>query len=270
MKICLISNDATYGNCAALAEGLREFAEVDVMFFQKCPKGMDQQTAHRISRTPPTGYDHYIIVAAITLMNLPRWVLSQRCTIILTDTTYLKHHAPINSMIKGHNVWAMPDLAHLARTDNIYYQPFILPDVETTKTKLICHSPYHVTKLKQKGSDVIIDTCRELGLPLTVIIGQSWEDTVKEKARHMFCIDQIYQGLGKSGLEAMLLKCITISGIRPLSPHPPIVWTSKETLKRDIEALMEADTEAVQSEQYRWAEMNLSPGVMARKIVDSI
>jgi hypothetical protein len=59
----------------------------------------------------------------------------------------------------------------------------------------------------------------------------------------MFGQKLYYGGLGKSGLEAMLLNtCVVTSGIvpntKPYFDPPPITWTSYNTFYKDIEQLI--------------------------------
>jgi len=274
MKIGLISNDATYGNGAALAEGFKKFVDITTVFRSKDIKGMYSQTDCIIGTITPL-CDHYIIIGAISLRNFPRHLWDKGVTIILTDSTYLKDPGTYNNIIAKHkwNVFAMPDLAPLCGTKNIYYQPFIIPDVDKKKTGLICHSPFHASKLKEKGTPHIQSICAKNNIPLTVIMNKSWLDTIRIKAYFSIFIDQIHRGLGKSGLEAMLLDCAVISGIKPKGDNlPPILWTDKKRFENDLIGLIN-DREKVGrivKRQNEWAAENLSPEIMAKKILDAI
>ena len=264
--LCLISHDATYGNCAALAEGLRTLAPLKTVFFQKDLKELYKQTPCQITKTIPKA-DHYIVVGAISMRKLPSFVWKDM-TAILTDSTYLFAANVWNKKLKGVNVWAMPDLAELAGTDKIYYQPFVLPELNVKKTELICHTPFHPSKMIEKGTDRIVEACRNLGYPITVVLGKTWKETIDIKAKHEICIDQIYRGLGKSGLEAMLLGCATIAGVKPKLSEAPAVWTNEENLEEDILRTIKNKHE-IAKKQRLWAEHNLNPIKTAKKILGS-
>lgn len=273
MKICLLSNYAAYGNGAALAEGLKNFAEVVTIFRYRDEKGMDLQTKCHY-RTDIPECDHYIVIGAVSLGMLPK-----RCngnvTAIMTDSTFMKAPEKFNSIFRKNHwrVWAMPDLAPLAHTENIYYQPFIIPEVDKRKTELICHSPHNEAKELQKGTALIAAICAKHNLPLTIIKGKTWQETIKIKAKHLFCVDQLFRGIGKSGLEGMLLDSVVMSGVKPLGNHlPPIMWTDKKSFEDDLLDLIfdkQRQNEIIEK-QREWAKVNLDPKVMARKIFDKI
>ena len=266
MKICIISRDATYGNGAVLSEGLKHFCNVTTIFYYKDPKGMCEQTDCIITHNIPDA-DHYIVIGAISFGGLPKKV-RRNMIAIFTDSTYMNNPERYNKLVNGSTVWAMPDLAGLANTDNIYYQPFKMPVVDTEKTKLICHSPFHELKYGQKGTKHIIEVCKRNNLPLTLITGKTWFETIKIKAQHKICVDQIIRGLGKSGLEGMLLGCSVISGVKPKCDNlPPVTWTNKKNFEVDLLKLIDNYNKP---EQIKWAEENLKPEVMAEKIFKSL
>jgi hypothetical protein len=273
MKICVLSNYAAYGNAAALAEGLKHFAEVVTVFRYRDEKGMDLQTKCLYGTNVPK-CDHYIVIGAISISMLPK-----RCngnvTAIMTDSTFMLSPEKFNKMFKsnGWRVWAMPDLAPLAHTENIYYQPFIIPKVDKRKTDLICHSPHNEAKELQKGTALIAAVCAKYNLPLTIIKGKTWRETIKIKAQHLFCVDQLVRGIGKSGLEGMLLDSVVISGVKPQGNNlPPIAWTDKKSFENDLIELIfdkQRQNEIIES-QREWGKVNLDPKVMARKIIEKI
>ena len=265
MKICVISRDAAYGNGAILSEGLKHFCNVTTIFYYKDPKGMHEQTDCLITREIPIA-DHYIVIGAISMSGLPNRVL-ENMTVIWTDSTYMFNYKRFNKLVNGSTVWAMPDLAPLSGTENIYYQPFILPLVDTEKAELVCHTPFHMSKLPEKGTRHIVEICKKHNIPLKIIMGKTWIETIKIKAKHKICIDQIYRGLGKSGLEAMLLGCSVISGEKPQGKVPPITWTNKDSFEMDLLTLIDNYDKP---EQKRWADENLKPEVMAEKIFKSL
>jgi len=274
MKICVLSRDATYGNVAVLAEGLKHFANIITVFGRTDLKDLYLQTDCKIGIPIPKA-DHYIIVGAISLEMFPTKFYREGVTIILTDSTYRKNPKKYNKIISeyGWNVFAMPDLAALAGTNNIYYQPFIIPEVNKTKTKLVCHSPFHISKEKEKGTKYIERICFMNDMPITIIRNTTWRKTIEIKAKHKIMIDQIYSGLGKSGLEAMLLNCVVLSGIKPKGNNlPPIIWTNKQNLEADLLDIWinPVKVKRVIEEQREWAEVNLNPKRAAEKIIKLI
>src|SRR4030042_5932903 len=172
----IIAYNAAYGNAGALSEGMKRVTDTVSYFRRKDPKGFYKQT-ESVSHIPDC--EHYIVVGAISTGLLPSISKKRKVCLILTDSTYLKNPAYYNRMIQVNKwqVFAMPDLAPLCGTKNIYYQPFVMPEVDKTKTELICHSPYNDDKEKQKGTSFIAATCAKNNLPLAIIKGKSWQET---------------------------------------------------------------------------------------------
>jgi hypothetical protein len=264
----ILANNAAYGNAAALAEGMRKITDTVVYFRRDDPKGFHKQT-ESVKKVPDC--DMYVVMGAISLGLLPK--KKRKACLVLTDSTYMDNPAKYNRMIQVNKwkVFAMPDLAPLCGTKNIYYQPFIMPAVDKIKTELICHSPYNDAKAKQKGTTLIAAVCAKNNLPLTVIKGLSWQETIKLKARYLICIDQLFRGIGKSGLEAILLDCVVMTGEKPRGDNlPPVVWTDKNRLSDDlVELIFNRDKrEEVIYNQSTWAAKNLNPEYMAGKIYE--
>jgi len=271
VRIGIISRNAAYGNAAALAEGMRHFADVSVWFHEPDKKGFYKQT--KVVKSFPD-CDRYVILGAVSIGFLPAKYRNRKVTIVLTDSTYMNRPELYNKFFKdnGWTVFAMPDLAPLSGTKNIYYQPFIMPQVDRRKTEMICHSPFCESKEKQKGTVLISAICAKNNLPLTIIKGKTWRETIEIKARHLICVDQLFRGIGKSGLEAMLLDSIVLSGVKPEGNHlPPILWTDKKRFENDLLDLIfdkKKQGEIIQR-QRAWARENLDPEVMAKKIYES-
>jgi hypothetical protein len=270
VRISVIAHSAAYGNAAVLAEGLKSFAEVTTSFFIKDEKEMFPSKVNKTIHEA----DHYVVVGAISLGHLPKKYWSKGVTIILTDSKYMNDYKRYNEIFKANSfkVFAMPDLASLAETESIYYQPFIMPDVSLVKTELICHSPYHPQKMIQKGTAFISAVCAKNNLPLEIITGKKWKETIEIKARHLIFIDQIFRGIGKSGLEAMLLNCAVLSGEKPDCNYlPPIMWTDKKRLEDDLLSLIfdKQLTKLIVEKQRAWAKVNLDAEFVAQRIYEN-
>jgi len=271
VRIAIIAHTAAYGNAAVLAEGMRSFASVETMFPMSDVKGM--YPAKVSNRLPEA--DHYIVVGAVSLSHLPKKYWSKGVTVILTDSTYMNNPQKYNPVFRANSfrVWAMPDLAAKAETDNIYYQPFIMPEVDKRKTDLICHSPYCEEKMKQKGTTLITAICSKNNLPVTVIIGKKWKESIDIKARHLYFVDQLYRGIGKSGLEAMLLDCAVITGVKPECNYlPPVVWSDAKNFEQDLLTLIfdKKLTKEVINKQRIWALKNLDAKFVAQRILKDV
>jgi len=272
VRVGIISWTAAYGNAAALAVGMRHFADVATWYKYADEKGFEDNAK---IRGPFPDCDCYVIIGALSIGLLLEKYHKRRIAVILTDSTYMMNAEKYNKIIarKGWQVFAMPDLAYLNGTKNIYYQPFVMPKVDKRKTNLVCHSPYCDKKEIQKGTTYISAVCTKNNLPLTIIKGKTWQETIREKATHLICIDQLFRGIGKSGLEAMLLDCVVLTGRKPAGNHlPPVVWTDKNNLSKDLlDVIFNGDLrEDIITRQRLWAEKNLNPEYAAGKIFEKL
>ena len=278
MKVCIISKDATYGNCAILAKGLSEFAKTVLVLGYKDKKNMYLQYKSRIGYRKIPKADRYIIVGAITLDELKdRDIKVRRDVVIFTDTRYLRNPMRYNLMARHSRVFAMPDLIKYREglPTEVYYQPFDI-DIPIIKNQevTVCHSPYHVSKLNAKGSLFISDIVNMFPVRYSYIMERSWMDTIEEKSKAHIFIDQMGDnpGIGKSGLEAMLLDCLVISsGDLDFGdiPKPPVVLIKREELYDTLKHFIYnagARNELI-LEQKAWAKKYLNKRLWAKRLL---
>ena len=173
----------------------------------------------------------------------------------------------------------------------MYIHPFLDFDVEIIKSDKfsVCHSPYTKVATNQKGSTQIKIAADMLGnaypLNYICITDKTWAETLRIKSTAHFFVDQLSQGnhyshtgykggLGKSGLEAMLLKCLTFCGgvkiESDLDPAPFIkvgdgldlfeqMFYYKDN-KEQAQSIIEA--------QYQWAKKNTNAEFVAKRITE--
>jgi hypothetical protein len=197
----------------------------------------------------------------------------KRVNLILSDSRSCKYYKEWNEFVPKNNnihLYLMPDIIPYC---SIEYKPIyqymkiheslILP--KQTDRLLITHSPRGNPKFIKKGTPAIIkiieDLQKKYDFEFKLITNLSMDDALKEKSRAHIHIDQLIYGneeakqtrfdetllyaggLGKSGIEGMLLNCCVItSGIPPITaphfPPPPITWTSYNTFYEDLENLI--------------------------------
>jgi hypothetical protein len=163
----------------------------------------------------------------------------------------------------------------------VFYQPFDLrPSGIKSADMLISHSPFHEKQMRFKGTSFIKKTVEDLNIDFDLITGASWSETLARKSLSHIFIDQIQDGkkvatgVGKSGLEAMLLKCMVMSEavIEDCEdiPAPPVVYTTKERLRDDILTYVHNDAERhlVIEEQYEWASTYLNYDFIAKRMLN--
>lgn len=271
-NICVIAQLGAFGNAPAVAAALSLYGNTLAVFREKNWKSMDSQ-APKVAygyNNIPSNYDKYIVVSATTLLDLetarPDIIPTHA---ILTDSNYVKHSDKINRMTRHIPTFIMPDLVK-HRKDlpyKLYYHPFNLENITINKNTefTVAHSPATKSKMKQKGSNIIIKTMSNLPVRFECILNKTWEETLKIKSSAHIFIDQIDDtrkgynpALGKSGIEGMLLKCLTMSNftyIKSDIPYPPIVQINASNLDNNLKYYInneEARNQKIQ-EQFEWA-----------------
>lgn len=246
-NICIVCINVAFANAGALQNAL----DCHIVIQQTEAKGFDKlltRTPLGINSIPDV--DHYIFAGSGILSRIDVPKLNGRKTVIISDSHYLQNTREIDEIIQMHNieVFCMADLWKFCKFEKkMYVHPFIPISTPIKKNKVftICHSPYHKVKTNQKGSKEIEAAVNQLKkgqeLEYSCIKDSTWEETLAIKAGAHFFVDQLsldnhyaylgYEGgLGKSGLEGMLLKCLTFCGGKPFDsdiPAPPYVVTNR-------------------------------------------
>jgi len=197
----------------------------------------------------------------------------------------------------------MPDLHDYLRVPYTpAYQTMTLPYVEINKPNdriVICHSPGKKGTLNIKGSrqiaDVVKKFSKKLPVEYKVLTNLSWEECIKEKSRAHIFIDQltkynpyinqkrfggeiIYKGaLGKSGIEAMMLECCTVTTMdRPITephfPPPPVILTNYFSFEYDIERVITdiSHKKSYIEQQKKWVDKYCSPEFVSQHLTRHI
>ncbi len=269
MRICIVSHDATYANAAGLAAALSDRFDVKCILFRKDPKKMYKQFDCDITTVIPKA-DEYIISAAHTLRILGDKLDGKRAKIILNDTTYLKNWHSYNKIISRNHwePWAMPDLQYLCPGSKVYYQPFkINIPIEKYKNLTICHSPFSESKFKQKGTEEIKRIVKRFDCDFKLIVGKTWRECLEIKSHCHIFIDQLYQGIGMSGMEAMFLKCLVLTGKKPHTDYlPPVIWINENTLESKLDYYINHGFENEVKQSCEWAQENLTYDAVSKRL----
>ena len=247
--------------------------------------------------------DHLIIIGCLALVKYSniKDKKFKSVAVIFSDTNFCIHHRWCNKYVKKHNipVYAMPDLHDYLTVPYIpAYQTITLPDVEVEKPYnpiIICHSPGAKGKYNYKGTKQINEIVKSLSNDYNIeykcLTNLKWEDCIKEKSTANIFVDQIVKGnphmpqkrfggkvtyngaLGKSGIEAMLLGCCTITTMNqvntePYFPFPPILNTTYTDLGNCLRCLIEYSCERnmIAQRQYEWAKKYCSPEFVAMNV----
>ena len=227
--IALISIDPSFGNCVGIYKSLLLYDEVTAIFRQKDPKGFHKHIPHMIGYENIPKADQYIIVSSHAYTEVKDKV-SGDVRVIVTDSFFMKNDVDLSGVM----VYCMPDLIHYCGYPyKPYYPPFEYPGpIIKNSIITVAHSPYSKGKASRKGTKHIIEAVKRLGVNMDLIVGVSWEESIKRKSKAHIFIDQIPDhyigGLGKSGVEAMAVGCLTMtSGVED---DCPVIRVTKDTL----------------------------------------
>jgi len=239
--------------------------------------------------------DHYIFAGSGILKRIDVSSLKGRKTVILSDSHYLQDTREIDAIIEKNNieVFCMADLWKFCKFEKrMYVHPFlnIINSVRKNETFTVCHSPYRKIETNQKGSSQIASAVNKLRnetdskLKYLCIKDKTWDETMLMKASSHFFVDQIslgnhysslgYEGgLGKSGLEGMLLKCLTFcSGTPfesdiPAAPYVSICDGDELFLKMYHYFTNKKERDELIKKQYDWAVKHTNPIEVAKRII---
>lgn len=234
--------------------------------------------------------DDITIITTMALMKISKRIEKHhfnRVNFIASDTHSHKEYMWWNKFVIDNNihVYIMPDLEPFCFVDyKPIYQYIKINNkliVPKSDRLLITHSPRSENKYIAKGSNAIINVIKKLqkkyDFDFKLIMNLTVDNAIREKSMSHIFIDQlIYKnteinqkrfggkiiyngGLGKSGIEAMIMNCCTITGgIPPQTlPHfecPPITWTSYDKFYEDLENLIINETKRNKQieEQNKW------------------
>ncbi len=293
MNNAIIAIDTTFSGAAMLQK------QLDCAIYIKFPdpKGYDKQLTtipRNITDLDSGGNDinHYIFAGSGALLEVDLSRLDGYKTVLITDSHYLRHTDVIDALIEQYsiNVFCMADLwKHCRHHKRMYVHPFEeIPILEKNNELTIGHSPYHKIGTDKKGSKAIQRSIDKLKMDMPcnykVWSNSTWQETISEKSKCHFFVDQLagnhypemgYSGgVGKSGLEAMLTKCLTFSSgnsvFSDIEPCP-VVYVQNEL---ELDGMLNYYLDNIELaghkiiEQYRWAKKYTNPEYVAAKIND--
>lgn len=235
--------------------------------------------------------EHLIIIGSRPMMKIVDKIENKRfksICVILSDSEFCRGYEKYNDFIIKHNLplYAMPDLQPFISTKFIPAFPTVhIENKETNKSNdklIIAHSPSSVVKQKVKGTiqinEIIEELKKEYEFDYHLISNKSHTETIEAKRNcHIFIDQMIYKnshvsqkrwgekiiyngGLGKSGIEAMLLGACTITGgvefpTDEYFPTPPVIYTDYYNFKKQLVELItnKEKRELIASQQKQWA-----------------
>jgi hypothetical protein len=177
---------------------------------------------------------------------------------IISESASMGNCVESNSLMRKNKckVFAMPDkekYIDLPWTPAFQFTE-IRPRVRKYDYFTVSHSPRNSRKQSRKGSDKIKEVVESLGLRYELITNMSHAQAVEKKGKSHIHIDQWLEGdykggLGKSGLEAIMMGCAVITSGDKHKFSPPITYS--KDLKNDILRLVNTWEQQV-AEQDKW------------------
>ena len=301
-KITLTCVDAGGGHACGLAIGLKKHGQVTTVWQNRNKHGLDYlvpDAKYGYRKIPYEG-DDLIIVSCITFDQLEMFYGRKlkhlikgydKVHIIVTDGRYARNPDYYNEKFEGFDVITTACKKHFREPLPVktYYQPFDLSMFDQTKPDKIriAHSPFVPAKFREKGTQKIVEACR--GYDLGILTKMPWKRCMELKATAHIFIDQVdhydrdkfkfkdfsyvWPALGKSGIEAMHLGCLTITygkGYDTDIPAPPIVWIDDaDQLKGVIDSYMNNKEEisVIAKKQQAWALKYASYDFQAKNVL---
>jgi len=295
-NVCIVCINVAFANAAALQNALN--CNIAIQLPEK--KGYGKyltKEPYNIEKIPDS--PHYIFAGSGILTRIDLSRLEGRKTVIISDSHYLQETSKIDALIEKYKieVFCMADLWQYCKfPKKMYIHPFVDFDymdfshIKKRDKFTICHSPYHKVETNQKGSREIEQAVKKLkyvtALDYECITDKTWRQTLDIKASCHFFIDQISEGnhfpqmgykggLGKSGLEAMLLGCLTFCGgdkIVSDVPAAPFIQVDNESLCKKLLHYKENpfSAQTIQGKQLSWAKKYTNNKYVAKKILDEL
>lgn len=290
-NVCIVAINEAFANAGTLQKTLKCNIAVEHTeskgFGKLCTK-----TPFSLDDIPEA--EHYIFAGSGVLLKIDVDKLKGRKSVIISDSYYLTHTKEIDEIIERNNieVHCMLDLWKFCKfPKKAYFQPFDKLKIEVRKDRFptASHSPFSQSKCIVKGTDEIkkaIEYVKEIHpIDFTVILDETWKRSLEIKSQSHFFIDQLsngkhnatieYQGgIGKSGLEAMLLKCLTFSSGEAFDtdiPRPPYIGVCDTNELHDkLVYFIKHPIELEQTiqKQYAWAKKYTNPKYVTEKILN--
>jgi len=247
-----------------------------------------------------------IIVGVSALLSIADMIgRFKSVSVIFSDSLCASEYLTWNKIVDKYKipVYIMPGLIPYCNGDYIpVYQTIktIFPvGTKPSDRIVIAHSPRDSVKRQVKGTPYIIKVIDDLKnkypIELLLITNKTIKECIQLKSKAHIFIDQIvygnkeipqgrfggkirYEGdLSKSGQEAMILGCCTITGaVKPDTsryfPCPPVIWTSYNDFPNDLEKTIQdtAYRNKKAEEQMMWAREYLSSEFVAKHITQHI
>ncbi len=294
----LVATEAGTGHACQLAVVLRKYIELESIYIFKSAHKLDFiDSEAKIKGDFPDKGELIIVFSVFAYGVLIQKKGSdyfsnfKRVVIILTDSVYMSDYKKYNIQFSNFDVFANNCKMQYREglPTKVYYQPFDLDGYNYSKREKLTlgHSPFGSTRKDAKGTEQIGEIFKQSKCDYDIIQGLEWVDCMVRKSKCHIFVDQISHitgallpddwmgGIGKSGLEAMLLKCLVITRMNKVDydiPAPPVVLCNEDNIKEILAYYIKnkKERELIIKQQYEWAKKYLNPDFCAKRILDGV
>ena len=296
----LFSNDSSYGGISFIANHIENSCTV---LFRSVRKDFDSMIKNKFyyQQKPKLCLDllkkskRIIIFGTISLDNIkvPSFK-DKEIILIISDSRFFKKKEGINKFLLNNSyikILIMPDkLPFLDKRIEYkpYFQHLSIPPFEKLdkfEDLTFSHSPGAKYSSDLKGSKFIKKTLSDQNL--IIIHNKKWQECVEIKKKTHIFIDQMIMnsnaerkfgfkgGVGKSGLEAMLVKNVLITSSPPLITepffeNPPSININPNKLRETVEDFIDNPDKikTISNKQYEWAKKHTSLDFVKNNILN--
>lgn len=290
VETVLFSNDSSYGGISFIANHIENSCTILV---RSVRRDFDSMIKNKFFYEKNTklcvnllkNSKRIIIFGAISLDNIElKKFKNKELIIVISDGRFLKKNKRVNNILKNNpnvKVLIMPDKIPFL-DKSIKYKPYFqhigIPldkEIQKYEELTFSHSPGLKYSSNLKGTKFIKRTLHDQ--KLIVIRDKKWSDCIKIKEKTHIFIDQMVSaslskkllgfkgGIGKSGLEAMLVKNVLITSspqliTEPFFENPPSISINPSELRKTIEDFIENPDKikSISNKQYEWTKKHTS------------
>ena len=286
----LFSNDSSYGGISFIANHIEDSCTILV---HSVRKDFDSMIDNKFFKTKNpkeceniiNNCKRIIVFGTISLDGIDVTKhQNKEIILIISDSRFFKQKDRINKFLLNNSyikILIMPDKIPFI-DERISYKPYFQHLNISSENELVkfddltfSHSPGAKYNSNLKGSDFIKKTLHDQ--KLIIIHNKTWDECIEIKKKTHIFIDQIITegnldgkfgfkgGIGKSGLESMLLKNVLVTSSPPLITepffeNPPSINIHPNKLRETIEDFIENPDKikTISNKQFEWAKKHTS------------
>lgn len=223
---------------------------------------------------------------------------SKKVKIVIGDSYYVNNHVRMNEIFEecSIEVFIMPDIMKWCTVDCKPYYPPCIPIENNVPYKMdpftITHLPGGKGSMELKGTGKIKDLVGNVKSKIPKVVYETrgilnWEQIIDLKKNTTLYVDQLVKnnntakpnrfgkieydgGLGKNGIEAMMLGIPTITSGNDIQDGLPMMWVDPENFEEVVCTLIENEKLLLnyRKRQQEWALANCTHTAVAKYVME--